>query len=125
MVLLLAVDQRRAIDKAIKDLKTLAMELQFTFIIVCHLSRNNNNFSPAEEGGEPNLGLLRGSASLAQIPDYIWMLQRNPNDKEKSNITHCWLKKNRVKGEVGMKAMLEFNINTCQFTEYHEGVSAL
>lgn len=121
----LSVDQRRAIDKAIKDLKTLAMELQFTFIIVCHLSRNNNSFSPAEEGGEPNLGLLRGSASLAQIPDYIWMLQRNPNDKEKNNITHCWLKKNRVKGEVGMKAMLEFNVNTCQFTETHEGVTAL
>ena len=121
----LSVDQRRAIDKAIKDLKTLAKELNFVFIIVCHLSRNNNSFTPAEEGGEPNLGLLRGSASLAQIPDYIWMLQRNPNDKEKSNITHCWLKKNRVKGEVGMKAMLEFNINTCRFTETNEGVHSL
>ena len=35
----LNVDQRRAIDKAIKDLKTLAMELGFTFVVVCHLSR--------------------------------------------------------------------------------------
>ena len=118
-------DQRRAIDKAIKDLKTLAMELQFTFLVVCHISRNNNNLTPAEEGGEPHIGLLKGSSSLGQIPDYIWMLQRNPNDAERNNMTHCWLKKNRIKGEVGMKCILEFNINTCQFTETREGVSAI
>ena len=121
----LHTDQRRAIDQAIKKLKELAMELQFTFIIVSHISRDSGGKSPAEEGGEPHLGLLRGSSSLGQIPDYIWMLQRNPNDKEKNNLTHCWLKKNRIKGEVGMKCMLEFNINTCQFTETHEGVGAI
>ena len=121
----LRADQRRAIDKAIKELKELAMELQFTFIVVCHIARNNSGTTPAEEGGEPHIGLLKGSSSLGQIPDYIWMLQRNPNDKERNNLTHCWLKKNRVKGEVGMKCMLEFNINTCQFTETHEGVTAI
>ena len=121
----LKVDQRRAIDKAIKDMKELAMELNFTFIVVCHLSKSSEGLTPAEEGGEPNLNQLRGSAALKQIPDYIWMLQRNPNDKENNNVTRCWLKKNRVTGEVGMKAMLEFNLNTCRFTEYHDGVEAL
>jgi twinkle protein len=118
-------DQRRVIDKAIKELKELAMELRFTFIVVCHIARNNSGATPAEEGGEPHIGLLKGSSSLGQIPDYIWMLQRNPNDKERNNLTHCWLKKNRVTGEVGMKCMLEYNINTCQFTETHEGVTAI
>ena len=112
-------DQRRAIDKAIKELKELAMELKFTFVVVCHLSRNNNNFSPAEEGGEPHLGLLKGSSALGQIPDYIWMLQRNPNhaDRDQANITKCHLKKNRVKGEVGHMASLQFIPRTCRFVE--------
>ena len=49
----LNVDQRRAIDKAIKDLKTLAMELGFTFVVVCHLSRAQGMAQSHEEGGEP------------------------------------------------------------------------
>lgn len=115
----LGVDQRRAIDKAIKDIKTLAMELKFTFVVVCHLSRNGGAFTSHEEGGEPSLADLRGSHSLAQIPDYIWMLQRNPkdDDKDQANITKCWLKKNRVKGEVGHMASLQFIPRTCRFTE--------
>ena len=113
----LNVDQRRAIDKAIKDLKTLAMELKFTFVVVCHLSRAQGLAQSHEEGGEPKLSELRGSHSLAQIPDYIWMLARNPLDKENPNTTSCWLKKNRIKGEVGMKAQLKFEPRDCQFTE--------
>ena len=116
----LNTDQRRAIDKAIKDIKTLAMDLKFTFIVVSHLSRSGG-FGPShEEGGGPtgpSLSELRGSHSLAQIPDYIWMLQRNPLDTVTPNETSCWLKKNRVKGEVGLMTRLTFNPKTCRFTE--------
>ena len=118
----LNVDQRRAIDKAIKELKTLAMSLDFTFVVVSHLSRSGG-FGPAhEEGGNengPSLSELRGSHSLAQIPDYIWMLQRNPLDKENPNLTSCWLKKNRIKGTVGMMSKLEFQPELCRFKEKH------
>jgi twinkle protein len=116
----LNVDQRRAIDKAIKELKTLAMSLEFTFVVVSHLSRSGG-FGPShEEGGSetgPQLTELRGSHSLAQIPDYIWMLQRNPLDKENPNVTSCWLKKNRIKGTVGLMSKLEFHPDICQFKE--------
>ena len=116
----LNVDQRRAIDKAIKELKTLAMSLEFTFVVVSHLSRSGG-FGPAHEegGGEtgPQLTELRGSHSLAQIPDYILMLQRNPLDKENPNVTSCWLKKNRIKGTVGLMSKLEFHPDICQFKE--------
>ena len=118
----LNVDQRRAIDKAIKELKTLAMSLDFTFVVVSHLSRSGG-FGPAhEEGGNengPSLSELRGSHSLAQIPDYIWMLQRNPLDKENPNLTSCWLKKNRIKGTVGLMSKLEFQPDLCRFKERH------
>ena len=113
----LNVDQRRAIDKLIKELKTLAMELNFTFVVVSHLSRGSNSSTSHEQGGEPQLNELRGSHSLAQIPDYIWMLQRNPQDQDNSNITICHLKKNRVTGEVGAKSTLEYNPRTCRFSE--------
>ena len=113
----LNVDQRRAIDKAIKDLKELAIKLNFTFVVVCHLSRAQGMAQSHEEGGEPKLSELRGSHSLAQIPDYIWMLARNPLDTEQPNTTSCWLKKNRIKGEVGMMSKLEFLPKVCRFKE--------
>ena len=115
----LEADQRRAIDKAIKDLKTLAMQLNFTFVVVCHLSRNGGNFQSHEEGAEPSLRDLRGSNSLSQIPDYVWMLQRNPTneDPDQANITKCWLKKNRVRGEVGHMNSLQWIPRTCRFVE--------
>ena len=118
----LGQDQRRAIDKAIKDLKTLAVELQFTLVCVCHLSRDNSGRIPIEEGGEPSLQMLRGSHSLAQIPDFIVMLQRNPlsDDYSERNVTHCWLKKNRVTGQLGRMDRIAFDPNRYTLTELVE-----
>lgn len=114
----LATDQRRAIDRCIKDLKTLCVQLDFTMLVVCHLSRVGGYGKSHEEGGEPTLAELRGSHSLAQIPDFVVMLQRNPRaeDKIEANTTSCWLKKNRVKGELGLMAKLHYQSN-CQFHE--------
>ena len=114
----LATDQRRAIDKCIKDLKTLCVELNFTMVVVCHLSRGSGVGPSHEEGGEPTLAELRGSHSLAQIPDFVVMLQRNPraDNKVDANTTQCWLKKNRVKGELGLMSKLQF-LDSCRFYE--------
>ena len=105
----LRADQRRTIDKAIAELKTIAMDLGFCFVIVSHLSRDTGMGKAFEEGGEPNLSHLRGSASLGQIPSYIWMLQRNPMDESNGNETKCFLKKNRETGEVGLKSTIRFD----------------
>jgi twinkle protein len=115
----LATDQRRAIDRCIKDLKTLCMDLNFTMLVVCHLSRSTGIGKTHEEGGEPTLAELRGSHSLAQIPDHVIMLVRNPRseDRIEANTTHCWLKKNRVKGELGEMCKLEYKPATCTFVE--------
>ena len=114
----LTVDQRRAIDQCIKGLKELCVELKITMLVVCHLSRGSG-FGPShEEGGEPTLSELRGSHSLAQIPDFCIMLQRNPRaeDKIEANTTNCWLKKNRVKGELGLMSRLHY-MPSCRFHE--------
>lgn len=114
----LATDQRRAIDRCIKDLKTLCVQLNFTMVVVCHLSRNSGIGPSHEEGGEPTLAELRGSHSLAQIPDFVIMLVRNPRseDKVEANTTSCWLKKNRVKGELGLMSKLHY-LPSCRFHE--------
>ena len=114
----LQADQRRSIDKCIKDLKTLCVELNFTMLVVCHLSRSGGIGPSHEEGGEPSLDQLRGSHSLAQIPDFVVMLQRNPRaeDRVEANTTNCWLKKNRVKGELGLMSRLQY-LESCRFYE--------
>lgn len=97
----LSTDQRRAIDQAVKRLKVLAVELGFAMFILSHLSRTDGKSH--EEGGRPTLADLRGSHSLAQVPDFVVALQRNPQseDRVEANTTHCWLLKNRPFGRVG------------------------
>ena len=83
-----------------------------------HLSRGQGYGQSHEEGGEPKLSELRGSHSLAQIPDYIWMLARDPfADGDEANTTSCWLKKNRVKGKVGLMSRLQYQPGVCKFKE--------
>jgi twinkle protein len=110
-------DQRRAIDKCIKEFKSLCVHYNFTMFVVCHLSRDKEKVS-AEEGGEPQLYQLRGSQSLAQIPDYVVMLQRNPKAKDpiEANMTTCWLKKNRPTGRQGAMSVLHY-LGSCRFYE--------
>ena len=63
--------------------------------------------------------MLRGSHSLAQIPDFIVMLQRNPLAEEyvDRNTTACWLKKNRVTGDLGLMSKIYYDPNTYSLTE--------
>lgn len=114
----LKADQRRAIDKCIKELKSLCVHHQFAMVVVCHLSRDRDSVA-AEEGGEPKLSQLRGSQSMAQIPDYIVLLQRNPKaeDPIEANMTKCWLRKNRPLGRnVGLMSTLHY-LESCRFYE--------
>ena len=110
----LGADQRRSIDKAIKQLKVLAKELEIRMVIVCHLSRGNGIGPNHEEGGEPNLAQLRGSNSLGQYCDFVVMLQRNPKaeDPAEANQTTCWMKKNRLTGQQGLMCKLQYLSNS-------------
>jgi twinkle protein len=100
------VDQRRSIDRCMKRIKELAVELRFTMLLLAHLSRQEGKAH--EEGARPQLRDLRGSHSIAQVPDFVIALQRNPHGRE-PNATSCWLLKNRVFGEVGPMGKLIYN----------------
>ena len=106
----LNTDQRRAIDKAIKDLKSLCVHCKFAMVVVCHLSRVQGGGLSPEEGAEPQLYMLRGSNSLMQVPDFVVMLQRNPNSEDpiERSLLKCHMKANRITGVNGLMSTLHY-----------------
>jgi twinkle protein len=114
----LKADQRRAIDKCIKELKGLCVHYKFAMVVVCHLGKDARGGVSPEEGGEPQLWMLRGSHSLAQIPDFVVMLQRNPKaeDPVERMLTQCHMKANRRTGSQGVMSVLHY-LPSCRFHE--------
>ncbi len=100
-------DTQRQIERCITELKELVNSLGTRMIIVTHLSRDDRGQDP-ELGGRPKISQLRGSQALAQVPDLVVMLQRNPQaeDHVERNTTTCWLEKNRLLGDCGQMSQL-------------------
>jgi twinkle protein len=98
-------------------LRTLVQELNIHLMIVCHLSRPSG--TGHEEGASVSLKELRGSHSLAQLPDMIFALERNNqavSEQERSR-TLIRILKNRFSGETGPVTMLLWNKNNGRLTE--------
>jgi len=110
-------DERKAIDTAMLKLRTLVQELNIHLMVVCHLSRPSG--TGHEEGASVSLKELRGSHSLAQLPDMIFALERNNqavSEQERSR-TLIRILKNRFSGETGPVTMLLWNKNNGRLTE--------
>ena len=110
-------DERKAIDTAMLKLRTLVQELNIHLMVVCHLSRPSG--AGHEEGASVSLKELRGSHSLAQLPDMIFALERNNqavSEQERSR-TLIRILKNRFSGETGPVTMLLWNKNNGRLTE--------
>ena len=110
-------DERKAIDTAMLKLRTLVQELNVHLMVVCHLSRPSG--TGHEEGASVSLKELRGSHSLAQLPDIIFALERNNqavSEQERSR-TLIRILKNRFSGETGPVTMLLWNKNNGRLTE--------
>ncbi|HAT67289.1 MAG TPA: hypothetical protein DCS66_22290, partial [Flavobacteriaceae bacterium] len=91
-------DERKAIDAAMLKLRTLVQELNIHLMVVCHLSRPSG--TGHEEGASVSLKELRGSHSLAQLPDMIIALERNNQaiSEAERNRTLVRILKNRFSG---------------------------
>jgi twinkle protein len=86
-------------------------------IVVSHLSRPQG--TGHEEGANISLNQLRGSHSLAQLPDMIYALERNTqalNETER-NRTMIRVLKNRFSGESGPAVLLQWSKDTGRLTE--------
>jgi twinkle protein len=123
IVIINETDERKAIDMVMLKLRTLVQELGIHLMVVCHLSRPSG--TAHEEGASISLKELRGSHSLAQIPDMIFALERNSQavDEEERNRTLIRVLKNRFSGETGPACMLKWDKPTGRLTEVPIGDS--
>lgn len=81
-------------------------------MVVCHLSRPSG--VGHEEGASVSLKELRGSHSLAQLPDMIFALERNNQavSEAERNRTLVRILKNRFSGETGNACSLHYDLET-------------
>lgn len=100
-------DERKAIDKLMTDLRSLAEETHACFLCVVHINRSGNN---ANEGGQISLRDLRGSGSLEQLSDAVIALERDQQAAGKeSDYSALRVLKNRITGELGVADTLKYD----------------
>ena len=111
-------DVRRALNKLMRRLKNLAIELKIIVIAACHL-RKSTGTKTHEEGGRVTLDDLKDSSSIKQLSDIIIGLERNQqaDDDTEANTTKVRVLKNRDFGDNGLAAGLFYNKETTQFEE--------
>ena len=117
MIIYETLNERKAIDDIMVKLRVLVQELGIHLMVVSHLSRPQG--TGHEEGANISLNQLRGSHSLAQLPDMIFALERNTqavNELER-NRTLVRVLKNRFSGESGPAVLLQWHKETGRLTE--------
>jgi twinkle protein len=109
-------DERRMIDQTMTKLRSLVERTGVAMFLVSHLRRTSNDQNH-EEGARVTLGQLRGSAAIAQLSDGVIALERNQQTDRGGSTTTVRVLKNRYSGEVGVACHLDYDLETCKFTE--------
>ena len=109
-------DERRLIDNIMTQLRQLVEELKCAMFVVSHLSRPQGKTSH-EEGLQVSLSHLRGSHSLATIPNQIISFERDQQSETENNILTVRVLKNRFSGETGIASTLIYNKETGRLSE--------
>tara|TARA_B110000211_G_scaffold234991_1_gene308168 strand:+ start:7107 stop:8831 length:1725 start_codon:yes stop_codon:yes gene_type:complete len=101
-------NERLLIDSVMKDLRALAVRTGVRIDIVSQLKKNEKHY---EEGSRITLQDLRGSGSLASVPNVVIGLERDRQaDCEKeANTTVVRVLKNRLTGRAGMASALFYD----------------
>lgn len=111
-----ALDERKAIDVLMTQLRSLVEETGIGMILVSHLRRPEGN-KGFEEGIATSLNALRGSASIAQLSDSVIGLERNQQSEDEANQVTVRVLKNRFSGETGIATTLYFDKQTGRLSE--------
>ncbi len=102
-------DERKALDEIMTKLRTLTQDTGIVLLAVSHLKRPDGKGH--EEGAVTSVAQLRGSASIAQLSDFVIGLERNgqADDPEERNTTHIRVLKNRHSGITGPAGALLYD----------------
>ena len=111
-------DERKALDEIMTRLRTLCQDTGITLFAVSHLKRPEGKGH--EDGAATSISQLRGSASIAQLSDFVIGLERNgqAEDPTERNTTHVRVLKNRFSGITGPAGHLLYCSDTGRLTEY-------
>lgn len=105
-------NERQAIDITMTKLRQFAEQTGVGIHLVCHLKRPEGKGH--EDGARPTLAQLRGSASIVQLSDFVFALQRNSSspDPVERNRTVVWVLKNRLSGDTGIGTAVRYDKET-------------
>ena len=111
-------DERRALDEIMTKLRTLTQDTGIVLFAVSHLKRPEGKGH--EEGAATSVAQLRGSASIAQLSDFVIGLERNgqADDPVERNTTHIRVLKNRFSGITGPAGHLLYDTATGRLIDY-------
>jgi len=111
-------DERKALDEIMTKLRTLTQDTGIVLFAVSHLKRPEGKGH--EDGAATSIAQLRGSASIAQLSDFVIGLERNgqAEDETARNTTHIRVLKNRFSGITGPAGHLLYNVDTGRLTDY-------
>ena len=105
-------DERRTIDHLMTGLRSMVEELGFGLILVSHLKRLAGEQKGFEQGTEPQLSHLRGSAAIEQISDVVIGLGRNQQCADNPTVAHVRVLKNRPASITGSAGYLNYSLDT-------------
>jgi len=111
-------DERKALDEIMTKLRTLTQDTGIVLIAVSHLKRPEGKAH--EEGSATSISQLRGSASIAQLSDFVIGLERNGQAEcpTTRNTTHIRVLKNRYSGMTGPAGHLLYDTKSGRLTEH-------
>ena len=104
-------DERRAIDRLMKKLFSLAQRTGATIFLVAHLKRIDGN-KGHEDGQATSLSHLRGGQSIGSNANAVIGLERNQQSDTEQNLVTVRVLKNRYTGQCGIACQLEYNHST-------------
>ena len=113
--------ERLLIDNIMKELRALVSRTGVRIDVVSQLKKTNKAY---EEGDRITLQDLRGSGSLASVPNTVIALERdrqNP-DSRVSNTTIVRVLKNRLTGKSGIATCLYYDHGTGRLKELDFGI---
>ena len=111
-------DERKALDEIMTKLRSLTQDTGITLFAVSHLKRPEGKGH--EEGAVTSVAQLRGSASIAQLSDFVLGLERNGQAEcpTERNTTTLRVLKNRFSGITGPAGCLLYSSDTGRLKEF-------
>ncbi len=112
-----AVDERKAIDVLMTELRSLTVRTDCRVDAVCHLRKADGK--AYEEGGRVTLGDLRGSGGLAHLSNVVIGYERNQQDADPLMASTLVVRslKDRFGGFTGIATVLYYDEKVGQLVE--------